>query len=148
MLTRLPVIILSLLILAGASLADWDDPAGCGIIPFWINTPTHYTMIVFVNGSERSYDTVHLRFCDTEGNFCSDTTGDMFAICPNQMLMFSTRANPPSLFSSRHIPVTAPHGYAMFRTVRGGFIQAFVFIVNDVTGQLVTVPDYLQNEGF
>ena len=148
MLTRLSVIILSLLILSGASLADWDDPGGCGIIPFWINTPTHYTMIVFINGSEEEADAVHLRFCDTEGNFCSDTTGDTFAIRPYQMLMFSTRANPPSLFSCTHIPVTAPHGYAMFRTVDGGFIHAFVFIVNDITGQLVTVPVYLQNEGF
>ena len=149
MLTRLPVIIVSLLILSGASFAYWDDAAGCGIIPFWINTPTHYMMIVFINGSEGNSDDVHLRFCDTEGNFCSDTIGgDLYAIRHGEMLMFSTRANPPSLFTCTHIPVTAPHGYAMFRTEGGGFIHAFAFIVNDTTGQLVTVPIYAQDSGF
>ncbi|MBN2207681.1 MAG: hypothetical protein JW759_00055 [Candidatus Coatesbacteria bacterium] len=148
MLTRLPVVILSLLILSGASLATWDHAAGRGLIPFWINTPTHYTMIVFINGSEYDSDTVHLRFCDTEGSFCSDTTGDLYSIRQNEMLMFSTRANPPSLFTCRHIPVTAPHGYAMFGAVEGGFIHAFAFIVNDVTGQLATIPIYAQDKGF
>ncbi len=149
MLTRLFVITLALIILSGASLADWDDACGRGIIPFWINTPTHYTMIVFINGSEWDSDDLHLRFCDTKGEFCSDTTGDRFSIRPGEMLMFSTRANPPSLFDyCRHIPVTAPHGYAMFRTVDGGFIHAFAFIVNEITGRLVTVPIYDQETGF
>ncbi len=149
MLARLSVITLALIILSGASLADWDDACGRGLIPFWINTPTHYTMIVFVNGSEGYTDYVHLRFCDTEGRFCSDATGDMYGIRQNEMLMFSTRANPPSFFDyCRHIPVSAPHGYAMFRTVEGGFIHAFAFIVNEITGRLVTVPIYDQDKGF
>ena len=149
MLTRLCILILALVILTGASLADWDDTMGRGLIPFWINTPTYYTMIVFINGSEENSDALHLRFCDTEGEFCSDTTGDMFAIRQGEMLMFSTSANPPSLFDyCRHMPVSAPHGYAMFRTVDGGFIHAFAFIVNQITGRLVTVPIYDQDEGF
>jgi len=140
MLTRLFVVTLALILLSGASLAGWDDAYGRGLIPFWINTPTHYTMIVFINGSEDYNDVVHLRFCDTNGDFCSDTTGDMYSIRSGEMLMFSTRANPLSLLDCRHIPVSAPHGYAMFRPVEGGFIHAFAFIVNDITGGLTTVP--------
>ena len=148
MLTKLCVLTLAIVTLSGASLADWDDACGRGLIPFWINTPTHYTMIVFVNGSEDDSDVLHLRFCDTEGDFCSDTTGDMFSIRRSEMLMFSTRENPPSLFNCTHIPVTAPHGYAMFRTVDGGFIHVFAFIVNEITGRLATVPVYDQETGF
>lgn len=148
MLTRLFVIALALLILTGASLADWDDAAGRGLIPFWINTPTHYTVLVFINGSEEYHDVLHLRFCNTEGDFCSDTTSDMFSIRDDEMLMFSTRENPPPLFNCTHIHVTAPHGYAMFRPLSGGFIHAFAFIVNEITGQLVTVPVHYQDSGF
>ncbi len=122
--------------------------AGGGLIPFWINTPTHYTIIVFVNGSEEECDGVHLRFCDTTGEFCSDTTRDMYSIRYGEMLMFSTKANPPSIFNCFHIPVSAPHGYAMFRTVEGGFIHSFAFIVNDITGRLATVPIYVQDSRF
>ena len=148
MLTRLSVITLAIVTLSGPSLADWDDACGRGLIPFWINTPTHYTMLVFVNGSEDYSDVVHLRFCDTEGDFCSDTTRDMYAIRWNGMLMFSTRENPPSLFNCRHVPVSAPHGYAMFRTVDCGFIHIFAFVVNEITGRLVTLPVYDQDTGF
>ena len=145
MLTRILVVTTAIIILSGASFADWNDVYGCGLIPFWINTPTHYTVIVFVNGNEDRTDILHLRFCDTRGDFCSDTTRDMFCIRDGEMLMFSTRANPFSLLDCTHIPVSAPHGYAMFRTVEGtGCIHAFAFIVNDITGRLTTVPIYEQ----
>ena len=148
MLTRLSIVIMAFIILSAASLADWDDTYGRALIPFWINTPTHYTMIILINGCEYDADVVHLRFCDTTGEFCSDTADDMYSIRGGVMLMFSTRANPPSMFDCTHIPVSASHGYAMFRSVEGCPIHAFAFIVNDITGRLATIPIYVQDSGF
>jgi len=90
MLTRLFVINLAIIILSGASLADWDDAAGRGLIPFWTNAGDFNTLLVFVNGHEETSDVIHIRFCDHNGRFCSDTTGDMYGIRQREMLTFST----------------------------------------------------------
>ncbi|MBN1591742.1 MAG: hypothetical protein JW941_00675 [Candidatus Coatesbacteria bacterium] len=149
MLARISTAFIAVAMLTSVSAADWDSASGKpGLIPFWIDTPIHYTMIVFVNGSEDYNDVISLRLCDPNGYLCSTISSRLFSLRSREMLMFSTKANPPSLFDCFQIPVSAPHGYAMFRVDEGGSIHAFAFIVNEVTGRLTEVPVYVQDKGF
>ncbi len=134
---------LTLLFMSAVLFARWDDAYGRGLIPFWINAGDFYTLLVFVNGHEETSDTIHVRFCNHNGHFCSDTTGDMYGFRSREMLVFSTTPKVPTW-----IPTTASYGYVKFRPVDGGFIQAWALIINDLSGAAMVVPAYSQDYGF
>ena len=140
---KLLVLTVGLLLLGSMAFADWDDAVGRGLFPYWQTGGDWYTLLTFVNGSEETNDVLHIRFCDVHGNFCSDTTADMFAIRFREMLLFSTTPAVPSW-----IPTSADFGYLKFRTVDGGFIQAYCVIYNQVTGSGYVVPACNQDAGF
>ena len=123
--------------------ADWDDSVGRGLIPFWINAGDFYTLLVFVSGDEETSDTIHIRFCDHHGHFCSDTTGDMYGFRSREMLIFSTTPKVPTW-----IPTAASYGYVKFGTVEGGYIHAWALIVSELSGTTMVVPAYDQDTGF
>ena len=140
---KLFVLTVGLLLLGSMAFADWDDAAGRGLCPYWQSGGDWYTLMSFVNGSEETGDTIHVRFCDANGHWCSDTTGDMFAIRQGEMLMFSTTPSVPTW-----VPVTAGFGYVEFRAVEGGYIHPYTVIYNQVTGSGYVVPWYNQDAGF
>jgi len=143
MLTRLFVITLALVVLSGASIADWYDASGRGLIPFWMHAGGFYTLLVFINEHDDTTDVIHIRFCDDNGNYCSDPTGDMWAVRHGEMRTFSTTPMVPEW-----IPTTASYGYVEFRTVVGGHIHAWALIMNEVSGAAMVVPAYNQDWGF
>ena len=134
---------LVLLLMSATLFADWYNCAGRGLLPFWINAGDFYTLLVFVNGDEDTNDVIHIRFCDDNGNWCSDPTADMYSIRSRGMLVFSTRQKTPCW-----IPTTADYGYVMFRTWDGGYIHAWALICNEVSGAAMVVPAYDQDSGF
>ncbi|MBN2207680.1 MAG: hypothetical protein JW759_00050 [Candidatus Coatesbacteria bacterium] len=133
----------ALLSLAAASFATWDDAAGRGLIPFWINYADYYTLLVFVNGWEESADVIYIRFYDVHGNWCSDPTGNLFSIRTREMLRFSTTQKAPYW-----IPTTGSYGYVKFRAQDGGHIHAWALICNGISGTGMVVPAYDQDYGF
>ena len=133
----------ALLFMSAVLPADWDDTCGRGLIPFWVNAGDFYTLLVFVNADECTGDTIHIRFCNHNGHFCSDTTADMFGLRHREMLVFSTTPKVPTW-----IPTTASYGYAKFRTVYGGYIHAWALICNELSGATMVVPTYDQDTGF
>ena len=140
---KLFVLTVGLLLLGSMAFADWDDANGRGLCPYWQSGGDWYTLMTFVNGSEETPDTIHVRFCTEDGHWCSDTTGDMYSIGPKDMLMFSTVPSIPTW-----IPTTAGFGYIMFRTVDGGFVHPYTVIYNDITGAGYVVPWFHQDSGF
>ena len=140
---KLFVLTVGLLLVGSLAFAQWDDANSRGLFPFWQTGGSWYTLLVFVNGSEETTDVLYLRFCDTHGNWCSDTTSDMHSIRYREQLVFSTTPTIPTW-----IPTTAPTGYAMFRVEGGGFIHPYSVIYNDTTGAGYVVPAYNQDTGF
>ena len=140
---KLFVLTVGLLLLGSMTFADWDDTAGHGVCPYWQSGGDWYTLITFVNGSEETADTIYLRFCTTDGHWCSDTTGDMYGIRQKEMLMFSTVPTVPTW-----IGTTAGFGYIMFRTDAGGYIHPYTVIYNEITGAGYVVPWFHQDAGF
>ncbi len=134
---------LTFLFMSAVLFARWNDAVGRGIIPFWINADDFYTLLVFVSADEETSDIIHVRFCDENGHWCSDTTGDMFLIRHREMLVFSTTPAVPTW-----IPTTANYGYAKFRVVDGVPIQAWALIINELSGAAMVVPAYDQYNGF
>lgn len=124
--------------------AWWSDCVGRGLIPFWVNAGDFYTFLVFVNEDDCTHDVLLIRFCDDHGNWCSDTTRDMYSIHSREMLVFSTRPKTP-----HWIPTTGNYGHIKFRTEEGsGHICAWVLIYNDLSGASMVVPAYDQHSGF
>ncbi len=140
---KIAICAFAMLFISAVLPADWDDAAGRGLIPFWVNAGGFYTMLVFVSGHEDTPDVIEIRFCDDNGRYCSDTTADMFSIRSREMLVFSTRQKTP-----HWIPTTADYGYVMFRTWDGGYIHAWALICNELSGAAMVVPAYDQDSGF
>ena len=140
---KLFVLTVGLLLLGSMAFADWDDAVGHGLCPYWQTGGDWYTFMTFVNGSEETGDVIHIRFADIHGNWCSDTTADMYSIRHRELLMFSTTPQVPNW-----IPCTAGYGYIKFRTVEGGMIHPYTVIYNQMTGSGYVVPWYVQDAGF
>ncbi len=142
---KLFVLAVGLLLLGTVAFAvEWGDTAGHGMFPYWQSGAAGwYTLMIFVNGSEETGDVLHVRFLDVHGNFCSDTTADMYSIKHGEQLMFSTTPAVPTF-----IPVTAGFGYVLFRTDEGGYIQGYCVIYNGMTSTGYVVSTVDQNSGF
>ena len=141
---KLFVLAVGLLLLGTVAFAaDWGDTAGHGMFPYWQTGGGWYTLLIFVNGSEETPDVLHVRFFDSHGNACSDTTGDMYSIRQGEQLMFSTTPSIPVW-----VPVSAGFGYVLFRTDDGGYIQGYCVIYNGMTGTGYVVTTVDQNAGF
>ena len=142
--TILAIAVALMLVSCCALALDWDDCVGRGLIPYWINAGGFQTMLVFINEHDGTSDVIHIRFCDHNGNFCSDTTADMYSIRSREMLIFSTTPAVP-----RWIPTTAHYGYVQFRTEEGGLTHAYCVIYNQLTGSSgFVVPACHQYRGF
>ncbi|MBN1591744.1 MAG: hypothetical protein JW941_00685 [Candidatus Coatesbacteria bacterium] len=140
---KLALLVLGVLLLSTVVSASWDDAGGRALTPYWQSVDVWYTLLVFVNGSEENYDTIYVRFCDSNGNFCSDTHADMFSIRPGEMLMISTK---PGVGYA--MILNSPHGYIKYRFQEGGQIIPYALIFNQFTGGGFTVPVYPQDHGF
>ena len=139
---RIGLFTFALLSLAAALFATWDDAAGRGLIPFWINYGDYYTLLAFVNGDEDTPDVIYIRFCDVHGNWCSDPTA-AWSIRQREMLRFSTTQKVPYW-----IPTTASYGYVKLRAQNGGYVHAWALIYNEISGTAMVVPAYDQDNGF
>lgn len=144
------LVVVGLLLLSSFSFAQWEDAPARGLIPFWMNGGGFYTLLVFVNSSEEGNSIISLRFCDTRGEFCSDTTFDMHSIRYREQIVFSTNPRVPL-----YIPVSANMGYVLFRAEgcygymqSGGIVQAYALIVNEILGTCIPVPVCWQDCGF
>jgi len=140
--------IFALLLIHTTLFANWHDARSRGLIPFWINAGHFYTLLVFVSGNEQTPDTIHVRFCDDNGYFCSDTTGDMFAIRSRDMLAVTTKRKSGNPRLPVWMPTTASYGYAKFRARDGLPIHACALIINELSGATMVVPAYNQDTGF
>ncbi|MBN1591741.1 MAG: hypothetical protein JW941_00670 [Candidatus Coatesbacteria bacterium] len=142
------IIIVALSLLSITSFADWDSAGTRGLFPFWMNAGGFYTLLIFVNGHWGTGDVISVRFCDSHGNWCSDTTADMFAIRCGEMLVFTTDEDSSLAGDLYWIPTTAEYGYVLFRPDEGGTNHAYALIYNELTGAGMAIPAYFQDDGF
>ena len=140
---KLLVLTVGLILVSGLAFATWEDATVRGLFPYFQSGGDWYTLVIFVNGSEETPDVVHLRFCDTHGNFCSDTIADMYSIRQGEQLIAST-----AMSVGTWIPVTSGFGYTKFRVAEGGFIHPYSVIYNALTGSGYVVPAFYQESGF
>ncbi len=131
---RLFALTLGLMLVSAVAFGTWDDAQNKRVFPYFQTGGNWYTLLVFVNGSEVTPDVLYIRFCDTHGNFCSDTTSDTYSIRANEQLMFSTCKG-----IGTWIPTTSSYGYVKFRSDGttnwwGDNILPFAVIYNAVTG--------------
>ena len=146
---RISLCTLTLLFMSAVLFARWDDCAFRGLFPFWVNAGDFYTLLVFINGDEASGDIIHIRFCDENGHWCSDTTADMFGIRDREMLAFTTKPKSYEPRLPQWIPTTASYGYVKFRAADAWEdIHAWALIISDLSGAAMVVPAYDQDNGF
>ena len=125
------------------ALGSWESANSRGLVPYWQATMDWYTMLVFVNGSEDSYDTFYVRFCDRHGNFCSDTHADTFGIRPGEQVLVSTMVGV-----GYPMMVTTTFGYVEFRIQDGGYVHVYCVIANLLSGSGFVTPTYYKEHGF
>jgi len=125
------------LALCSCALATWDDALGRSGFAYWQTGSNWVTIISVVNGSEVNGETIYIRFYDTHGNPCSDTTEDTFTIRAGEMLTFSTHSYIPTW-----IPTTAGYGYVLFRVEDGGPVHAYCVTLNLVNWSGYAIPAF------
>ena len=136
---RLILLTDGLILVSAIAFGAWDDAQSKCVFPYFQTGGSWYTLLVFVNGSEESNDVLYVRFCDTHGNFCSDTTGGAYSIRANEQLMFSTSSSIPT-----YISTTSGYGYVKFRSDLRDNILPISIIYNSVTGAGYVIPSYSQ----
>ena len=143
---RAVAFVVGLLLLHSFGHADWYTAKTRGIFPYWQTGGPWLTIMVFVNGSEETSDTVCVRMLDSAGeSACSGAVIPLAVeIGPGQMLVFST-----SQYVPRWIPVSKGYGYTLFSIEDGSPVAAFSAIVNlSPEGGGYVVPAYHLDEGF
>ena len=136
---RLFALTVGLMLVSAVAFGTWDQAQNRFAFPYFQTGSNWYTLLVFVNGWEATDDVLYVRFCDTHGNFCSDTTRDTYSIRANEQLMFST-VNGVGTW----IPTTSSYGYVKFRSdgspLGGDNILALAVIYNGATGAGYVIP--------
>lgn len=127
------------MLVCGVAFGTWDDALCRSAFPYFQTGGNWYTLLIFVNVSEDTDDVLYVRFCDSHGNFCSDTTSGIYSIRANEQLMFSTESGVGTW-----IPTTSSYGYVKFRSdgspLGGDNILALAVIYNGATGAGYVIP--------
>lgn len=139
---RLLALTVGLALVCAIAFGSWEDARSRYVFPYFQTGGNWCTLLIFVSGSEESEQAVYIRFCDSYGNFCLDTTSDGYAFGANEQLIFSTRSGVGT-----HIPTTACSGYVKFRSEGSGFgdsILAYAVVYSAATGSGFVIPSVSQ----
>lgn len=132
-----------ILLVSAAASGSWNDTWNRRVFPYFQTGGNWYTLLIFINISETEDDALYVRFCDNNGNFCSDTTSDTYAMGANEQLIISTRSGVGT-----YVPTTAGSGYVKYRwegsTYGGDNILAYSVVYNFATGSGFVVPSMYQ----
>jgi len=136
----------AMLLLYSFAHADWYSAKTHGVFPYWQTGGVWLTIMVFVNCSDETSDTVYVRMLDSggggPGGFPLPPT--VVEIAPGEMRVFSTSPSVPLW-----IPVMSGYGYTLFAIEHGSPVAAFSACVSlSPEGPGYVVPAYNLDEGF
>jgi len=134
-------VVIVVLLVCSAANADWHTAKKRCIFPYFQNGGNCVTIMVFVNSSEETADTLYIRFEEAHPPVPQKTW--TFQLAPRDMFVASTS---PGI--GEWLGVVSSWGYVMWRGEEGDSLRGICAIYNFASGSGFIVPSYDQDHGF